>query len=313
MFIFEADNILLKSSDNHGFDPVLIDFSLAKIVDPGTVIPGGEGKNLTKDVLPETESTHTPSIGTPTYRAPEVIEQKEYGLPSDLWSVGVVLLELLRGRCLEVTKDKGALKLISECLEALPEGQPFPTLIRGLLQKDPDKRLTARQALNADVFQKFGLEIDPKTFRKLNINDALPFEDDEEDDLNKENTSKKNPKGGKNQIRVDPVLAKRFKIIQKICNSMEWKDPLTAQAALSYSTQMSQLYDVDDLDESQALLDCVVLAHKFCERHLSDLCELSDTGGPRFQNWDIDEYIDSESTLFMLMDFCLYPRKFLKV
>ena len=94
---------------------------------------------------------------------------------------------------------------------------------------------------------------------------------------------------------------------------MEWTNPITAQAALTYSIQMTELCDVDDPDETQALLDCVVLAHKFFERDLHDLTELQDTGGKMFENWDLDEYVDNESTIFMMMDFCLYPRRFYQI
>ncbi|EED96424.1 hypothetical protein THAPSDRAFT_260937, partial [Thalassiosira pseudonana CCMP1335] len=82
----KSDNVMIKMSDESGEEdkliPVLIDFSLAKFI-------GGENA-----VLPP-GSTHTGSIGTPTYTAPEVVAKEEYGLPSDLWSVGVVLLESL--------------------------------------------------------------------------------------------------------------------------------------------------------------------------------------------------------------------------
>jgi serine/threonine protein kinase len=316
----KGDNILLlESTAATGNDvflqPVLIDFSLAKVVDPNVVIPGG---SLKLPSVSETETTHTPGIGTPTYRAPEVLEEQEYSFPSDLWSVGVVLLELLRGRCLEATKDKGAIALIADSLQALPEDQPFPNLIRSLLETDPAKRLTARQALEFPLFSKYGLKVDPNiTFRRLNIHKAVPFEN-ESDEEEKENdaSSRKNSKSNtshktQKKKRVDPVLAKRFQTIRRVSTAMGWNHPVTAQAALCYSIQMSELCDVDDLNESpQALLDCVVLAHKFFERDFTDLKELPSLHS-LFAKWDLDEYVDSESTLFMMMDFCLYPRQFL--
>jgi len=47
---------------------------------------------------------------------------------------------------------------------------------------------------------------------------------------------------------------------------------MTCQAAYCYSLQLSELDDcLDDLSESQGLIDCVVLAHKFFEKDLWDL------------------------------------------
>lgn len=309
----KSDNILLQETEDGGLKPVLIDFSLAKVLDPQKIIPG-QCIAVESYQQGETEITHTPEIGTPTYRSPEVVEQQgEYGLPSDLWSVGVVLLELLRGKELDVDKDKGAIKLVTESLDKLPQDQPFPNLIRALLKLDPEERCTARQALNSPVFQKFGLEPNSKTFSILNIKDSLPFDNDDAIiPQGKENNPTSSAKSKKKQQKIDPVLAKRYKMIQKVCHSMEWENPMTAQAALTYSIQMSELDDVDDMNNSQALLDCIILAHKFFERHLTDLEELESEGG-KFEDWDIDEYVDNESTLFMMLDFCLYPRYLLDI
>lgn len=316
----KSDNILLRRTSDSLLEPVLIDFSLSKIVDPSVIIPGGECM-VPKNIMETTTSTHTPSIGTPTYRAPEVANGEGYSFPSDLWSMGVCLLELLRGRELEVHKDKGALALIRDCLKDLPKDQPFPNLIRGLLETDPSERLTARQALDSPVFQKYGLQIDPKTFTRINIHTALPLENQDDRDASvrieeqKENATP--AKGNKKRStkerkkRADPVLSKRFHRITKICRAMEWDNPLTAQAALTYSMQMSELCDLDDPDD-QGLLDCIVLAQKFFEPALTDLSDLNESYAA-FENWDPEEFADNEGTLFMMMDFCLYPRQYIEL
>ena len=72
---------------------------------------------------------------------------------------------------------------------------------------------------------------------------------------------------------------------------------------------MEQLDDeLDDLQQSAALLDCVVLAFRFWEREVLDLecLEEHDTG--LFAQWNLAEYVDNETTLFLLLDYCLYPR-----
>jgi serine/threonine protein kinase len=324
----KSDNVLLKVSDTDDdiFEPVLIDFSLAKAVHPQLMMAGGDaGTDVTSLNSLEFETTHTPTVGTPTYRAVEVVNEEPYGLPSDLWSVGVVLLELLRGKCLETSKDKGAIAMIEEELEALPQGQPFPALIRGLLERDPAKRLTARQALECDLFEKFGLPSpvnDSKTFRRIFLPSAVPLDGEEsiveelakpggkENNKNQGSKALKTP-NNKKKTMVDPVLSKRFKTIQKVCDWMEWENPMTAQAALTYSIQMAELCDdVDDLDESLVLLDCTVVAHKFFEQHLCGKSDIDDmyqhfASGREF---DVDAYGENESTLLLMMDMCLYPR-----
>jgi serine/threonine protein kinase len=227
----------------------------------------------------------------------------------------------LRGKCLETFKDKGAIAMIGEELEALPEGQPFPNLIRGLLQRDPTKRLTARQALECDLFEKFGLPStgpdSTKTFRRIFLPSAVPLDGEESivEEMKpggKENTKNQDSKNKTTKRKkADPVLSKRFKLIQKVCDWMEWDNPTTAQAALTYSIQMADLNDdIDDLEESSVLLDCTVLAHKFFEQHLCGVSDI-DAMYQHFasgQEFDVESYAENESTLLLMMDMCLYPR-----
>jgi serine/threonine protein kinase len=362
----KSDNILLKYNDDSDNDddilqPVLIDFSLAKMTEPALLM-GISSSIKQEDVLLSSSSTnamnnyndgptHSPSVGTPTYRAPEVIHEQPYGLKSDLWSVGVVLLELLRGECLEVFKDKGALTLVKESLEKLPEGQPYPSLLRGLLESDPSRRWTAEQALQCELFEKFGLSsINNATSNRIYLPEALPLEyetdmnvDDvcrplslvtsiannnishqgkenqaNEQQKEKKSSSSSSSKTNKKSKTVDPKLQKRFKLIQKICSWMEWNNPLTAHAAMTYSQAMAELVEedddedgggIDDISENQTLLDCIVVAHKFFE---TDLSRRQDVNAMYQQfaktDFDVNEFSNNEETLFMMMDFCLYPR-----
>ena len=309
----KGDNVMLDFDEKKtGFFPVLIDFSLAKIIEPQVYMTASNHddvakiKSLSADLVKE--NTHTPECGTPTYRAPEVVSQEPYHLASDMYSVGVVLLELLRGKTLEVVKDKDSLKLVKQELEQLPD-QPFANLVRGLLEVDPEKRLSAKKALQSDVFTKFGIlteESKTKQSKIINIMEALPFDHyDENDPSNNNKTS---------IICKDKVLQKRMKLIRRIAHELGSVNELTIQAALMYSQQLSQLECCDDLKESQALCDCVVLAHQFFEKDIWNLREIEriDSGIFRDFEWSAETYIDTESTLLMLVDFCLYPRQILR-
>jgi serine/threonine protein kinase len=299
----KTDNLCLQANEGDGsFSPVLIDFSLAKLVD-GTMYTAKNGSTSSPFSKQETETTHTCEVGTVTYTAPEVVDCKPYGLASDMWSVGIILMEMLQNHTLEATKNKEGFKKIQELKETLPD-QPFANLVRGLLTVDPDKRLTARQALESPLFRKFGLE--PPPVKLIDIHNALPIEEEHEEQDFIEN-AKPNKSAGK-KPKKNPILVKRMKLIRKLCNELDCRHPMTAYAALVYSQQMYLQIDdlLDDLTESQTLLDCVVLASKFFETELIDIQELEGTGS--FKDWSLEEFYDNEGTIWMLMDHCLYPR-----
>jgi len=249
-------------------------------------------------------STHTGQIGTPTYTAPEVVAKEKYGLPSDLWSVGVVLLESLIGE-LNADRDKAAARLIEEKKDSLPDS-PFATLIRGLLEVDANKRLTAREALSLPIFEKFGLEVPP--IRTIDINVAFVTDDDEDEDDADEKVNQnalKTINGNKKKSSSkQQKLSPREKLIKKLCNEIGCSNPKTEVAAEVYAKEMEQLDDdMEDIANTQTLLDCVVVASRFYEEELIDLEEL-DSGS--FKDFDIDTFQDNEGAILSIMDYCLY-------
>mmetsp|Transcript_25977 Transcript_25977/g.38386 ORF Transcript_25977/g.38386 Transcript_25977/m.38386 type:complete len:465 (+) Transcript_25977:136-1530(+) len=309
----KGDNVMLhynessKSENVSCWEPVLIDFSLAKVVN-------GRIYNHNDKVVPVFDKlegmTHTGTVGTVTYIAPEVVSLQPYSFPSDLWSVGVILLELIQNRTLKVDKNKEALRLIESLKEQLPD-QPFPNLIRGLLSVDSRKRLTAREALDSPLFHKFGFIKDKTSV--INIDEALPLEYHEDSNI-LENIDLNNPTPAKQSyskgnIKTNKKKKKREDTIRRLCSNLGFENPITPIAAMCYAQQIYQEIDdtIDNLDESQGLLDCVILANRFFEVELLDLNSLDETG-PSFSDWSLEEYLDTENTLFVLMDYCLLPR-----
>ncbi|KAJ8378453.1 hypothetical protein AAFF_G00242680 [Aldrovandia affinis] len=95
--------------------------------------------------------------GTPTYVAPEILSEKGYGLPVDMWATGVILYILLSGfppfRSQEKDQDElfeliqqGEYEFLPPYWDHISDGAKG--LIRGLLLVDPGARLTAEQALH---------------------------------------------------------------------------------------------------------------------------------------------------------------------
>jgi len=318
----KSDNCMMMSSPSGGDDGpscVLIDFSLAKLVN-GAMYEGTAMPNLRfGDVAGD---THTPSAGTPTYRAPEVINLEPYGLKSDCWSVGVVLLELLSGQSLQVEKDGQAVRLVRDMVTKLPD-QPFANLVRGLLEVNPEQRLSAEDALQSKVFDKFGLSVTDETRKIVDLGHA--FEEDYVDCLDEggdgsntrlstiTNVSNKKGGGSTKTGKIDPKLVRRQKQIDKVCHALNCAHPLTPHAALTYATHMLELdetiFDGPGKTESQGLLDCVVLAAKMFEENVPDCQELDECENGLFGEWTLEEFIDSETTIWMLMDYCLLPRR----
>ena len=333
----KSDNILLEYDSHNGlWQPILIDFSLAK---PFSASLWPEHTTPPMDLCLE-QVEHTGEVGTMIYTAPEVMDpdsQGRYGPPMDLYSVGIVLLELLRNELFTAEKYKEIVKQVHEVKEQLTTTTqlPFPNLILQLLKDNPNCRITASEALVHSVFPKFGLHIDTanRATSKIDVATALPYQDPnllEDADATAGTASTKenhpavhaNAKSSLNSRAKEKALhsssrhkkyERRLKIIDKVLHELESVHPLTRSAALDYSIQMEQLDDEMDSisSSSQSLLDCCILAYRFWERDVLDFEDLQERTTGIFQSWSYEEYMDNESTIFMMLDYCLYPREIL--
>eukprot|EP00928_Gymnodinium_smaydae_P042484 TRINITY_DN285_c1_g1_i1.p1 TRINITY_DN285_c1_g1~~TRINITY_DN285_c1_g1_i1.p1 ORF type:complete len:594 (+),score=102.98 TRINITY_DN285_c1_g1_i1:54-1835(+) len=149
-------NVMLTEA----LEPVLIDFSLAK-VELDNVLTAeraprtarekrrkARGKQIVQSE--NLEARHSQGVGTPLYMAPEVWKNEDYDNSADIWSTGVVLLEVFDSEfCAKFAlceKEKGAHALISETVSRLG-AKPIPAILRGLLETAPSARLSAQEAL----------------------------------------------------------------------------------------------------------------------------------------------------------------------
>jgi len=96
--------------------------------------------------------------GTPYYTAPEMVNQQPYGLPSDVWSLGVCLYECL---ALQLPfRGDSDLALVTGIASEDPPPLPdtYSPEVRGLvkwmLQKTPERRPTVAQLLATPVVLK---------------------------------------------------------------------------------------------------------------------------------------------------------------
>ena len=267
--------------------------------------------------------THTPEIGTNTYRSPEVVALMEYinkyhdddndndevdhesnnnhqnkknnrcckpckkpplySFPSDIYSIGVIALELLRGSTLETHKDKSALLKVENESYLLPKNMPIPDLIRGLVHFDVTKRWGIRRAMNCDGFRKFGFideaEKGKADNNKGGVKKKLVVTEEEEGVISSSSNSSNKNKidsntmvlqgkinlenalpldyylinyNDNNEIIKDnrDILKKRIGWVRRIASDLKCRNPIVVHAAVEYIAQLSQLEEDIDVDDN---------------------------------------------------------------
>ena len=106
-------------------------------------------------VLDHTAAEAITMIGTPIYLAPEVCHSKPYGIKADVWSMGVVLYELLNLAPPFTGSNMAA--LINNIVTAVPKdladsfSQDLRELVFDILQKVPHMRPTVKEILERPV------------------------------------------------------------------------------------------------------------------------------------------------------------------
>ena len=155
----KPENILIESKnekDKKFFHIKVIDFGTSEI--------------FTKNKLTE-------QIGTSFYIAPEVLKNS-YNEKCDLWSCGVILYILLCGSPpFNGKTEKEIFRKILDCDYTFRHkiwnkvSNEAKNLVGKLLEKNPEKRLSAKEALNDDWFKKFEkVIIDKSCLNNINYN-----------------------------------------------------------------------------------------------------------------------------------------------
>jgi serine/threonine protein kinase/DNA-binding LacI/PurR family transcriptional regulator len=137
----KPSNILIDDSNN----AYLVDFGLARVVD----LEEGRGGQLTKS------STF---MGTPLYMSPEQIEQKALDKRSDLYSLGIVLWELVMGQ--PPFMNESTFRVMQMHLTEQPQSprrsRPgIPPELDQMLLKSVEKNLTRRYQTAREMAEAF--------------------------------------------------------------------------------------------------------------------------------------------------------------
>lgn len=95
--------------------------------------------------------------GTPVYLAPEVIESLDYSAKSDVWSVGIIAMELFQGAnpFTEPTSPVTLFDIVHKPPPKLtkPSTPEFKSFIESCLRKTPNKRLSVSELLESSFLK----------------------------------------------------------------------------------------------------------------------------------------------------------------
>lgn len=120
-------------------------------------------------------------VGTPYYIAPEMLRANAHGRPVDVWASGVVLYILLSGKFPFGGKNESEYYQRVLSKEAYFPNEEWSDvseeakdLVRGMLCKDPKKRLTADQCLSHPWLKRADTCVDPQTDGEVFPTDTVP-------------------------------------------------------------------------------------------------------------------------------------------
>jgi len=103
--------------------------------------------------LTQEENKRKTLIGTPYWMAPEIIQKQAYGIEVDIWSVGILILELTEGEppYMKFPQAKALFLISTQTPPTFKKPKKwtaeFKNFLGSCLQKDPSKRSTSVQLL----------------------------------------------------------------------------------------------------------------------------------------------------------------------
>lgn len=86
-------------------------------------------------------------LGSPIYMAPEVLKAESYTSKADIWSLGVILFEMLYGYC---PFHSSSIAALSSKIETCPLEFPEKTVVSA------NTKQIMRKMLNKDHFRRIG-------------------------------------------------------------------------------------------------------------------------------------------------------------
>lgn len=149
----KSDNILLSMEGN---------IKLSKSFAHVTLPPSNSTNALLADFgfcaqINDSQNKRNTMVGTPYWMAPEVVTRKEYGRKVDIWSLGIMAIEMIEGEPPYLTESPlRALYLIAtngtpRIKEEHQLSHIFKDFLYFALKVDPEKRASAHDLLKVST------------------------------------------------------------------------------------------------------------------------------------------------------------------
>lgn len=142
----KPDNILLQENSDRPDWVKIVDFGISHFA-------AGESKRLTKTGR---------MVGTPEYISPEQLRDQPIDARTDLYSLGIILYEMLAGT-VPFTAETAEAVLMKHLLSDVPslteyrddiaDDSPFGLIVHKLLQKNPSERYDTATEVRLDIEQ----------------------------------------------------------------------------------------------------------------------------------------------------------------
>ena len=171
--------------------------------------------------MEENELTGT-QLGTPATGAPEIMIGEEYNSKADLWSVGVIIFQLLYNTLPFPGRTKAELKraILKSKGVKLPENNKNPItdicfdLINRLLKKDPNERIEFEDYFKHKFFSESHLK---ELMEKIQIKENLPTSVNS-NNSEKNDSKEEKPKNKEIDLKIFEIndFDKRFEKLIKI-------------------------------------------------------------------------------------------------